>query len=216
LPREQLRQLVREVLADVLGTMPARPASAAVPAGPPSSVPNADAAGASPARPGTSAGQPAPRARRQHSHGASGERNGAASWTVRISTDEELHAFVLRVLKLAGNPKLRGDLISGRARFRLAGPSAAASPTAHRVEKGAVTERVVAAAAAAGARLVLGPRAVLTPLGKDKARELGVPIERAPLNTEPPRGGASDARAPWDTERPRGGPSDTRAPFGQS
>jgi len=59
----------------------------------------------------------------------------------------------------------------------------------HRVDKGAVTERTVAAAAKAGARLVLGPRAVLTPLARDKARVLGVPIER-------PRGGSSDARAP--------------------
>ena len=49
---------------------------------------------------------------------------------------------------------------------------------AHRVEKGAVTERAVEAAAKAGARLVLGPRAVLTPLAKDKARALGVAIEK--------------------------------------
>ncbi len=105
---------------------------------------------------------------------------------MRISTDEDLHAFALRVLKLAGNPKLRQDLISGRARFRLAGVSAAApaalsagaGQAAHRVEKGAVTERTVAAAAAAGVRLVLGPRAVLTPLARDKARALGVPIEK--------------------------------------
>jgi hypothetical protein len=86
---------------------------------------------------------------------------------------------VLRVLKLADNPKLRGDLISGRARFRLADqPDGAAPRVVHRVEKGAVTERTVTAAAAAGARLVLGPRAVLTPLARDSARTLGVPIEK--------------------------------------
>ena len=97
---------------------------------------------------------------------------------MRISTDEDLHAFALRVLKLAGNPKLRQDLISGRARFRLAGAAAPPPGADHRVEKGAVTERTVAAAAAAGARLVLGPRAVLTPLARDKARALGVPISK--------------------------------------
>ena len=102
----------------------------------------------------------------------------AGQWTVRISSDEDLHAFVLRVLKLAGNAKLRQDLISGRARFRLAGAPAAVPAVAHRVDKGAVTERTVAAAAAAGARLVLGPRAVLTPLARDKARALGVPIDK--------------------------------------
>ena len=48
----------------------------------------------------------------------------------------------------------------------------------HRIEKGAVTERAVLEAASAGARLVLGPRAVLTPLARDRARVLGVPIEK--------------------------------------
>jgi hypothetical protein len=41
-----------------------------------------------------------------------------------------------------------------------------------------VTERLVASAAKAGQRLVLGPRAVLTPLARDRALALGVPIER--------------------------------------
>jgi hypothetical protein len=111
------------------------------------------------------------------------------AWTVRISTDDDLHEFALRVLKLADNPKVRQDLISGRVRFRLAGAPGAGSvqpwgdappgpPAVHRVEKGAVTERAVATAAAAGARLVLGPRAVLTPLARDKARALGVPISK--------------------------------------
>jgi len=41
-----------------------------------------------------------------------------------------------------------------------------------------VTERAVIAAARAGERLVLGPRAVLTPLSRDKARALGVLVEK--------------------------------------
>ena len=48
----------------------------------------------------------------------------------------------------------------------------------HRIDRGAVTERAVQAAAGAGVRLVLGPRAVLTPLARDRARALGVPIEK--------------------------------------
>jgi hypothetical protein len=131
IPPEQLRQLVKEVLADVVGT-----------------------------------------------HQGSGPVGDEATWTVRISSDEDLHAVALRVLRLAENPKLRQDLVSGRARFRLAGGAAAPDAQAHRMEKGAVTERIVAAAAAAGARLVLGPRAVLTPLARDKARALGVPISK--------------------------------------
>ena len=46
------------------------------------------------------------------------------------------------------------------------------------VEKGAVTEAMVASAARAGARLVLGRAAVLTPLARDRARAAGVEIEK--------------------------------------
>jgi hypothetical protein len=47
-----------------------------------------------------------------------------------------------------------------------------------RIDRGAVTERAVIKAAAEGARLVLGRGAVLTPLARDKARSLGVEIEK--------------------------------------
>ena len=51
-------------------------------------------------------------------------------------------------------------------------------PAPRAIDRGAVTERTVAAAAKAGGRLVLGPRAVLTPLAREKARALGIEIER--------------------------------------
>jgi hypothetical protein len=41
-----------------------------------------------------------------------------------------------------------------------------------------VTERHVKAAAAAGARIALGRAAVLTPLAREKARALGVHVEK--------------------------------------
>ena len=41
-----------------------------------------------------------------------------------------------------------------------------------------MTEKVVRDAARAGERLVLGPRAVLTPLASDRARASGVEISR--------------------------------------
>jgi hypothetical protein len=50
--------------------------------------------------------------------------------------------------------------------------------SAIRVERGAVTERAVKAAATDGKRLIVGRRAVLTPLARDKARSLGVVIEK--------------------------------------
>jgi hypothetical protein len=49
---------------------------------------------------------------------------------------------------------------------------------ARRIERGAVTERVIRDAARAGERLVLGPGAVLTPLARDRARASGVEISR--------------------------------------
>jgi hypothetical protein len=99
--------------------------------------------------------------------------------TVSLRTDADLDAFVKRLLRLFENPQRRDALRAGRLRFRLA---AAAGPgsvqPAHRVDKGAVTEAMVSQAAGAGARLVLGRRAVLTPLARDRARAAGVEIER--------------------------------------
>ena len=98
---------------------------------------------------------------------------------VSLRTDAELAAFVARLLHLFENPKHRADLKAGRLRFRLApgGAAGSARPT-HRIEKGAVTEAAVRDAARAGARLVLGRQAVLTPLARDRARSAGVEIEK--------------------------------------
>jgi hypothetical protein len=224
MPPDTLRELVREVLRDVLPALangavppsgspatslaaplapPPVPASG-VPSVPASGVPSVPASGVPSAPPSgvpaaSRATPPAtPPATPARSAGPIGTapRDGAARQPVRIATDEELHAFVLRILALADNPKRRRDLVAGRLRFTLVPtePAAALPGSAtpahvgrapatvissdHRIEKGAVTERIVQAAANAGARLVLGPRAVLTPLAGDRARSLGVPIEK--------------------------------------
>jgi hypothetical protein len=110
-------------------------------------------------------------------------RDGVAEVeTVSVRTDRELAAFVTRLLRLVENPRRRDDLRTGRLRFRLApggaaGASGSARPT-RRIDKGAVTEATVRDAARAGARLVLGRRAVLTPLARDRARASGVEIEK--------------------------------------
>jgi len=96
---------------------------------------------------------------------------------VSIRTDADLGTFVMHLLHLFENPKHRDALRAGRLRFRLAAPAAPGSAQpSHRIEKGAVTEAMVAASARAGARLVLGRRAVLTPLARDRARATGVEI----------------------------------------
>jgi hypothetical protein len=131
--------------------------------------------------------------------------------TVNLSTDEDLAAFVARLLDL--DPETRADLRAGRKRFRLAVPQSpqappvtlqasvpvtsvaagingahrangqtavngSAGPPTRRIERGAVTEKVVRDAARAGERLVLGPGAVLTPLARDRARASGVEISK--------------------------------------
>jgi hypothetical protein len=114
--------------------------------------------------------------------------------TVNLSTDEDLAAFVKRLLDLP--PDEREELRSGRKRFRLPGTSSALpvpsvpagapdgaerageSTPVRRIERGAVTEAVINQAARAGQRLVLGRAAVLTPLARDRARASGVQIEK--------------------------------------
>jgi hypothetical protein len=125
--------------------------------------------------------------------------------TVNLSTDEDLAAFVARLLDLDADT--REDLRAGRKRFRLAAPrhpqtpsvtraptitaapgasapnglaavNGSAGPPTRRIERGAVTEKVIRDAARAGERLVLGPGAVLTPLARDRARASGVEISK--------------------------------------
>ena len=119
--------------------------------------------------------------------------------TVNLSTDDDLATFVKRLLEL--EPGEREELRSGRKRFMLAAPRTLPGPaapparpasagrtggtgqagetmTVRRIERGAVTEAVVSAAARAGQRLVLGRGAVLTPLARDRARASGVQIEK--------------------------------------
>jgi hypothetical protein len=96
--------------------------------------------------------------------------------TVRISTDSDLDGFVRHLLRLFENPKTRDDLRAGRLNFRLAA-SGQASAT-RRIDSGAVTERHLAEMAESGGVLVLGRKAVLTPLAREKARALGITIEK--------------------------------------
>jgi hypothetical protein len=103
----------------------------------------------------------------------------AGQGEVTIATEADLTAFVRRVAALCEDPQVRSDLQGGRHSFRLVqGPRRLGPVGVTRIERGAVTERAVAKAAADGGRLVLGRGAVLTPLARDKARSLGVEIEK--------------------------------------
>jgi len=109
---------------------------------------------------------------------------GSGETVVAIGGDAELNEFVARLFELFEQPEQREAIRSGRVRFRLATPGGAAPrPPADGVvvvERGALTEKVVARAAKEGRRLVLGRGAVATPLALDKARALGIEVERRP------------------------------------
>ena len=147
------RDLLRELLAEALADGNGQPAI--VPPPPVASV-HRPSTWSQPAAPGE----------------VIGDRPAAAHdvVAVTIASDADLDRFVRSVLDHA-------DAIrQGRLRFTL---GAGTSPAgAMRVAHGAVTERTIKKAADAGGRLVLGPGAVLTPLAREKARALGVDIER--------------------------------------
>lgn len=99
----------------------------------------------------------------------------AGTELVALDSDADLDRFVRALL--ARPPEELEAIRAGRLRFTL---RSGRTSGVVRVERGAVTERKVEAAAKAGARLVLGPAAVLTPLAREKARAKGIEIEREP------------------------------------
>jgi hypothetical protein len=151
--RDAARDLLRELLAEALGSGNGHHAT--VPPPPVAAV----------HRPSTWSRPPAPGE-------VIGDRAPAAQdvVAVTIASDAELAAFVHSVLERAD------DVRAGRLRFTLGKGAPAAGVV--RVAHGAVTERTIKKAAEAGGRLVLGPGAVLTPLAREKARALGIDIER--------------------------------------
>ena len=112
---------------------------------------------------------------------ASDLAGASAVRSVELKDDDDLARFVADVVRLADDPDEGPRLRDGRIRFRLAGTpgaEASGSTSEQRIERGPVTERHVRSAEAAGARLVLGPAAVLTPMARDRARSAGVEIVR--------------------------------------
>jgi hypothetical protein len=118
--------------------------------------------------------------------------DGAAVRRVRVADDGDLDDLVRQVLDLAADPERVSDLRAGRLRFALVAddqggpPARTESPAAPPldVERGAVTERLVNRAAREQRALRIGSRAVVTPLARDRARALGVSIERTTASSE--------------------------------
>lgn len=120
--------------------------------------------------------------------GAGGGAGGASTpsprtETVSIENDAELAAFVQRLLRLFEDAQAREDLRAGRYVFRLDRRASApaqqpAEPMPERIDAGVLSEAKVVALAASRRRVVLGKRVAVTPLARDKARELGLKLER--------------------------------------
>lgn len=88
---------------------------------------------------------------------------------VRIGNDNDLAAFVSRIMQPATLDAVR----AGKLRFTLVGGSVVAAGAL----SGVITEQRIDKLAGSGT-LVLEANAVLTPLARDKARRLGLKIER--------------------------------------
>jgi hypothetical protein len=162
--REILRELLRDALAGSNGN------GVPDPAGVPPRVPAPPVAAV--LRPSTWSAPPA------EGEVVAGSADGGIE-RVTLDSDEDLDRFVRALLARFENPRDREAIRAGRLRFALAHRGAAGTAAGTlRVDRGAVTERKVEEAAKAGARLVLGPGAVLTPLARDKARARGIEIER--------------------------------------
>lgn len=163
--RDELRALVREVVRDAVrdvGAATKTPGPVAVPPppapAPPAPPTVADQFGVEPTGPRAVDGK-------------------NRTETVQLTNDRDLDSFVRKLLRLFESPKTRADLKAGRLSFRLAGSTRPTGGGAsRRIESGAVTERQIADMA--GGTLVLGRKAVLTPLAREKARTLGITIEK--------------------------------------
>ncbi len=99
-------------------------------------------------------------------------RSAAGVESVRMSNDADLAAFVARLAQPATLEAVR----AGKLRFTLQ-QGAAPPVAAGNALDGVITEQKIDKFAGQGV-LLLAPGAVLTPLARDKARRLGLKIER--------------------------------------
>jgi hypothetical protein len=190
--RELLRELLQSALGGANGHGAPDPAAAArqsdpaaapqVPA-PPVAAVLRPSTWSQPPAPGEAIGwgEPAGASR----DAAAGASRDAATELVAIDSDADLDRFVRALADRLEDAGARAAIRAGRLRFTLSrrggasgGTTSAPAPGVMRIERGALTERTVEKAAKAGARLVLAPGAVPTPLAREKARALGIEIER--------------------------------------
>ena len=170
--RDEIRHLVRDLLREAV------PGPKAPPEAPPEET--------APRR------EPEPGTDRSLSERVRAALRNHGSLEVSIASDRDLNAFAQSLALCALERDLLGALASNRVRFRLAGApdkasAAAATPTREprgagprdfHWEAGVLNEAKIAQIAKDHDRLVLGAKAVLTPLAKDRARKLDLDMVR--------------------------------------
>jgi hypothetical protein len=110
-----------------------------------------------------------------------GPQGLSAVETVRIASDAELQAFVQRLL----DPAVQERVKAGKLRFGLAAPSGsqpstvapAAGPPVGTPLSGVISEKTIERHAGSQTLLITAD-AVVTPLARDRARQLKIRIER--------------------------------------
>lgn len=148
---EDIRRLVREVLRDALPAIKAMPA----------------AAGGLAQRIRTALG-------------------GGKQVEVTIAQDGDLNGFARDLIAAADDAELREAVRNGTVTFALARGTGANASVAqakpaqatHRVDKGLITETMVTEIGRSASRITIGKGVVVTPLGRDRARELKIEIVR--------------------------------------
>ena len=100
-------------------------------------------------------------------------RSAATSETVRLANDQDIAAFISRIIEPATLEKIK----AGKLRFTLGGMTTQSVASSSELLSGVITEQKIDKLGGTGT-LVLGPGAVLTPLARDRARKLGLKIER--------------------------------------
>ena len=120
---------------------------------------------------------------------AAARRDGGAEIKVRIASDADLRAFAALFITCP-DPVAQAAVLEGKVRLVLDnGPAAAprhipspgapaAGPGTPMIESGVLNERKVTEIAKAHKKVLLAPGVVVTPLGHDRARALGLEIVR--------------------------------------
>jgi hypothetical protein len=180
---DEIRHMVRELLRDAVAGVSRGGAEAA----PPEETP------AAPMRTAEVGGLS------ERVRAALGSGGGGGGIEIAIAGDSDLNAFAQQVALCALERDLLGAIASNRVRFRLAGGGGAGggggqeavtakqavAPVApvkdgdaYHWEQGLLNETKVTEIARTHAKLMLGRRALLTPLAWDRARSLGLHVVR--------------------------------------